>query len=440
MRKPSGVNQIFRNTAVALLLLLLVPYGHTQRVAASEEGSISVMGAAAVENVQPVLDEFYNQTAITAVYTQEGSLSDYLLNCQTAGNCPDVAIIPNIGIMKHLAEKNEILPLETILPDFEPYYADTWRILGSVNGVLVGLPLNATSKSMVWYLPPSLVSVSATPPANWSELLSLADAFVADGQTPFSIGAESGAASGWPLTDIFENILARVAGADTHRMLVDHTLSWTDPKVVLAMQRMTDIIGQDAYIDGGIAAIPITFFMDAFFRVFRVPSYANMHFGATFMVNWFDPSMVPITDYDFFTFPEIDPTYGTPMIGGGDFVILFNDTSDTRSLMQFLASPAGGEVWIAANPGVVSPNSGVDLDLYTNPITRNLADDILNSEEFLFDLDDQLPSELQVYLWGALLDFVENQENIEVILQGIQDKADETQGFMYATYLPAISR
>ncbi len=158
------------------------------------------------------------------------------------------------------------------------------------------------------------------------------------------------------------------------------------------------------------------------------------------MVNWFDPSMVPITDYDFFTFPEIDPTYGTPMIGGGDFVILFNDTSDTRSLMQYLSSTAGGEAWIAANPGAVSPNNGVDLDLYTNPITRNLADDILNSEEFLFDLDDQLPSELQVYIWGALLDFVENQENIEVILQGIQDKANETQGLMYATYLPAISR
>ncbi len=72
-------------------------------------------------------------------------MSDYLINCKTAGNCPDAAIIPNIGIMKQLAKKDEIL-LETILPDFDTNYADTWRILGSVNGVFSWITFAGSSK------------------------------------------------------------------------------------------------------------------------------------------------------------------------------------------------------------------------------------------------------------------------------------------------------
>ena len=42
--------------------------------------------------------------------------------------------------------------------------------------------------------------------------------------TPYSIGA----ADGWTLTDLFENIYLRTAGAEKYDQLTKHEILWTD--------------------------------------------------------------------------------------------------------------------------------------------------------------------------------------------------------------------
>jgi alpha-glucoside transport system substrate-binding protein len=402
---------------------------------------VGIVGSMEEPHLTAVLDDFTNQTGFLTTYEKKADLSNFLLGCATAGNCPDVAIIPNIGVMKQLVDDGMIQPLDPIIPDFDTYYAATWRALGSAKGVLYGLPLAASSKSMVWFGPQNISTIALNTPDTWTDLLGLADQLVTAGDTPFAIGAESGAASGWPLTDIFENILVRVAGPQAHRKLVSRELPWTDPLVHEAMQRFTDVVGEDDYLVGGQAG-PLTInFMDALNMVLGEPPEASMYFGATWAGSVIAPGLDPLIDYDYFEFPQIDPQWGKPIVGGADLVILFNNKPEAQALLNYLATPAAAEILIANAEGLVSPNQGVDLALYANPITEKVAQQISNAENFLYDLDDQLPAELQAYFWSALLDFLQNQGQIAQILQGMEDQALEIQGpLIMKVFLPSLAR
>ena len=401
---------------------------------------VTVVASFEPASIQPVLNAFVDQTHFIAAFRQENNLWDYMLDCTVLGNCPLVAIIPNPGLMKELAQRGALRPLDPVIPSFDTYYAAQWRRLGSVQGTLFGLPVDVASKSMVWYRPQTFAGIGATPPTNWTGLLSLADDFVASGQTPFAIGAESGAASGWPLTDIFENILVRTAGPEVQRRLVNHTIAWTDPAVVTAMQRFTDIIGDDQYVAGGAAGILTTSFFDALYMVFGDPPSANMYFQGSWIQSFIDPGLTPIVDYNYFQFPEINSALGSPIVGAGDLALLMEDSGAAQQLVQFLATPAAAEIWVASSEGRISPNSGVDLAVYTNPITHAVAQELLTAPDFLFDLDDQLPSGLQTYLWEQLMYFVAHQDQIPVVLQRLEQRATQLQGSPYSVFLPLAGR
>lgn len=391
---------------------------------------------------QDVLDAFTIQTGIPTSYTMRSDIRDFLLSCAVTDTCPDVAVVPFLTLVGELAGQGTLVPLDTIIPDFDTYYTTTWRTLSSIGSTLYSLPFRVSGKSIIWYRPEAFESVTATVPLSWTALLDLSDKLVADGQTPFSIGAESGAASGWPLTDWFENILLRVGGPEVHRKLVSHSISWTDPRVVETMQRFTDIVGQEDYQVGGITGTLTTHFADALDFVFASPPSGTMYFEGTWVqgvISDHFPSLIPVDDYNIFTFPEIDPAFGQPLMGSVDFVVLFHDNTDAQSLIQFLATPDAAEIW-AAQGGYLSPNGGVDLNTYPDELGRAQAEQLVGAREFVYDLDDQLPFELQTYVWGAFMDFVAHQDQMMSILQGIEDKATELQGPPYKIFMPALAK
>lgn len=374
-----------------------------------------------------VLDEFTNRTGISITYEQSTNISDRLLNCTASGTCPEVAVLPNPGLMSELVGQGALVPLAPIVTEFDIYYTTTWRSLSSVGGALYGVPLSAAHKSIIWYRPRAFDAISATVPFTWTTMLSLCDDLVANGQTPFAIGADVG----WPLTDWFENILLRVGGPEAHRKLMRHDIPWTHPTVVETMQRFSDIVRRDEHQVGGITGTLTTNLVDAIDLVFGASPSATMYFGASFIQASISPSLTPVTDYNTFIFPEIDPTFGKPLMGGGSLVVLFHDTAQARSLVQFLASPDAAEIWAARGGGFLSPNSGVNLSTYADELSRAHARQLAEASNFVFDLDDQLPFELQTYVWGALRNFVAHQDQMMSILQGIEDKATELQGPPY---------
>ena len=58
-------------------------------------------------------------------------------------------------------------------------------------------------------------------PTTWDELMALQDQIADDGDTPWCIGIESGAATGWPATDWMEEIMLRTTSLENYDKWID---------------------------------------------------------------------------------------------------------------------------------------------------------------------------------------------------------------------------
>ena len=88
-----------------------------------------------------------------------------------------------------------------------------WDELATVDGKVYGIPGRANVKSLVWYSPKAFADKGYEIPTTLDELKALSDKIVADGGTPWCAGIESGVATGWPITDWFEDFMLRINGA-----------------------------------------------------------------------------------------------------------------------------------------------------------------------------------------------------------------------------------
>jgi ABC-type glycerol-3-phosphate transport system substrate-binding protein len=100
--------------------------------------------------------------------------------------------------------------------------------------------------------------------------------------------------------------------------------------------------------------------------------------------------MTPITDFNFFPFPDVN---GSPpsVMGGGDVVVRFTDNPAAVELVKYLASPEAAQIW-AAKGGFSSANKKVDLSVYPDPIAKASTQALVNAQVFRFDMSDQAPA------------------------------------------------
>ena len=106
-----------------------------------------------------------------------------------------------------------------------------WEGLYTVDGEVKALPWRANVKSTVWYSPAAFEEGGYEVPETLEELTALSDQIVADGGTPWCAGIESGVATGWPITDWFEDFMLRINGPEVYDQWVNHEIPFNDPKV-----------------------------------------------------------------------------------------------------------------------------------------------------------------------------------------------------------------
>ena len=169
-----------------------------------------------------------------------------------AGNPPDIAILPNPGLMQQLAQEGKLVPLNSFM-DMDQVtrdYAPAWIDLGSYTGELYAIFYKVSNKATVWYNPQAFAAANYTVPATWDDMITLADRMVADGQTPFSIAAASGPASGWALTDWISEIVLNNCGPDLYDKWIAGEIPWTDACIKQSFE-MFDQIAPDERIRAG---------------------------------------------------------------------------------------------------------------------------------------------------------------------------------------------
>lgn len=377
-----------------------------------------------LEAFEKTLIPFEQDTGIDVVIESVGrDLPAILVTRLAVGNPPDLAAMPNPGQMKEFANQGALVALDGIVDLSESSKA--FIDLAKVDDRVYGLFISADLKSLVWYSPKAFAAKGYEVPTSWPAMIELCNKIVADGGTPWALGMESGAASGWVGTDWVEDIMLRTAGPDLYDKWVSHEISWTHPAVKKAWEYFGQIVQQPNYIYGGAPGALMIFFGDSPNALFTDPPAAYMHRQATFIQSFIltaNPGLVAGEDYDVFPFPPISPIFGNPLLGAGDLISAFNDTAETRALLNYLASAEAQGIWCKAL-GKLAVNKTVDPSIYPDPITVKAAEMLANAEVFRFDGSDLMPAAVGAgTFWSGVLDFVSGIP-LDTVLASIEASA-----------------
>src|SRR5438445_8063771 len=181
------------------------------------------------KNFQAILSAFNDSTGAQATFTSTGDNIGTVLGSRIASNSPpDVAVLPQPGLLHDLAVKGSLKELDSATASLvSQNYAAVWKDLGTVNGKFYGVFYKAANKSTVWYNVKAFGQAGVTPPKSIDDATRVLTTLAASGVKPLSIGG----ADAWTLTDWFENVYLRLAGPDKYEALTKHTIKWTDDSV-----------------------------------------------------------------------------------------------------------------------------------------------------------------------------------------------------------------
>ena len=394
----------------------------------SVKGSISVVGiwtAAEQKNFQRVVDAFNKQYPDVKVkYNPAGDNTPTVLSTAlSGGRPPDIASVGQPGLVKQFEQQGKLKPLEFARQDITNNFSGDIAKLGEIGGKLYSFIPKGANKSTVWYNVQAFKNAGVQPPKTWDEFLKAAKTLKASGTPAYSLAG----ADGWTLTDLFENVYIRQAGADKYDQLSDHKIPWTDPSVKTALKTMADVYGDTSNIVGGTSGALQTDFPTSVSKVFVNPPKAAMTIEGDFVpaVVTGKTSLKPGSGYNVFDFPSVNGSQPT-VVGGGDSVIMFKDTPAGEAFIKFLASPDAGKVWVSSG-GVSSPNKNVPASAYPDPITRATATKLAQAQTFRFDMSDLAPASFGGTPgqgeWKILADFLKNPKDVDGTASALEKAA-----------------
>ena len=368
---------------------------------------------------------FEECTGADIVYEGSREFEAQLLVRIQAGNAPDIAYIPQPGLLRTIVE----LPDSPIVPapdeteaNVDEFFASSWKDYGTVDGEFYAAPLGANMKSFVWYSPTMFADAGYEIPETWDDMGALSDQIVADGVAkPWCAGIESGDATGWPATDWIEDIVLRSAGAEVYDQWYTHEIPFNDPAIVEAFDTADAILRNPDYVNAGIgdvASIATTPWTDGGFPILDGQCY--MHRAANFYQNQWPEGTVVGEDGDVFAFylPPIDAD-NRPVLGGGEFVAAFADRPEVAAFQTFLSSPewANEKAIVTEAGGWVSANSGMDVNNLATDFDR-LAGSVLADTETVirFDASDLMPGEVGAgTFWTGMVDWFTGKDTATVL-------------------------
>ncbi|MEW2359805.1 extracellular solute-binding protein [Spirillospora sp. NPDC029432] len=367
------------------------------------------------KNFREVLKAFEKKTGATVKYASTGENTDAFLGPRLQANQPpDVAILPQPGLMRQYAEKGSLKPLgadvtQTIDQNFSPY----WKELGSADGKTYGVLIKAAYKSIMWYRPQVFADAGVQPPATWADLVKAAGTVRDSGTTPFVLAA--GPQDSWTLTDWFENVYLSQAGPEKYDQLAEHKIKWTDASVGQALETLAEIWGKPDLIAGGTSQATKTKFDASVTEVFGQQKAAMVYGGDFAAANINTTKSKVGTDAKVFAFPKAGNT--APAMLGGDIAVAMKDGKGAQELMKFLASPEAGKTW-AGLGGYLSPNKGVTPDAYADPVAKQLIAQLQAAGDAArYDLSDLTPAAFGATpgegMWEALRGFVQNPSDVK---------------------------
>jgi alpha-glucoside transport system substrate-binding protein len=395
-------------------------------------GTISIIAkwtGAEQDSFMAVLEPFKKANPdVDIQYQGAGDNTAQIVSTAVAGgNPPDVATLPQPGLMKQFAQSGKLKPLTFARAVIAKNYSPDWVKIGSVNGKIYGIFFKASNKSTVWYNVKAFKDAGVTAPKTWPKFLATARTIRASGLPPFSIAASNG----WTLTDLFENIYLRTAGKAKYDLLTAHKIKWTDPSVKAALKVMGAVFASSNMVGGTSGALQTDFPTSVNNALAASPKGA-MVIEADFVPTAItDTSLKAIKDYNEFAFPTIGKSSPATVLAGGDVVVMFKNNPANQALVKYLATPQAATIW-AQRGGYTSANKNVKPSAYGDALNRKTAVALALAKVTRFDMSDQQPAAFGSTVgqgeWKIFQDLVQSPKNVNKVAAALEASAKKAYG------------
>ena len=294
--------------------------GAAQEDVSGEVSVMSTWSGPEQESFQAVIDgftELYPNVEVS--YDSAGdALPTVLSTAVEGGSPPDVAVVPQPGLVQQYVERGALQPLDFAQDTIAENFAESVIEVGTFEDQLYAVLFKASNKSTYWYNVQAFQDAGVEPTEDWEEFLANAETIKASGLPAYSIGG----AEGWTLTDLFENIYLRTAGADMYDQLSRHEIPWTDQSVKDALTEMAKIVGDVDNIVGGTQGALQSDFTTSVSNVFTANPKGAEVIEGDFVPGVVESPLEPETGYNVSVFPSINDSPPS-IVASGDLAVMF---------------------------------------------------------------------------------------------------------------------
>ena len=367
-------------------------------------------------------------TGIDIVWNGSGEFEAQLPVRVAGGTAPDLAVFPQPGFLKAMADTGELLPAPAKVEEsVDANYTPDWKNYGTVDGTFYAAPLGANVKSFVWYSPKTFADNGWDIPTTWPELLELSDEIATTSNVqPWCVGFGSDAATGWVGTDWMEDLMLRFQDGETYDAWVDHTMPFNDPAVAEVLAEAGKIIKNPDYV-GDVPSIATVTFQEGGAGI--VDGSCAMHRQASFiggiLKDNHGATIVTPEETDVeggittFYFPGLSAD-NRPALGGGEFIGAFSDRPEVEAVQHYLTTADYNNTKAALGTWF-SPHLGLDTDNIEDPVNKVAVEILQNATLFRFDASDLMPAEVgQGSFWREMTAWVAEDKDDKAVLDAIE--------------------
>ena len=411
------------------LLVALVGFAATACAGDGEpvdESTVTVFGpyvGADADRFAEVIADFESSTGIDVAYTGSVDFVSDLRQRALGNQQPDVAMVPQPGVVDTLVDDEVLEPLEVdTVRAVREGFGDT-ALEATPWNLRFAVPYRSNVKSLVWYRPDVFAENGWEVPQTLDELNSLAnDIDAGDTMVPWCFSVFAGSSTGWPATVWIEDLVLRRAGVDVYEQWAQGELSWQAREIHDAFEEFRELVVDNERSAGGLRSVLQTEVSSAGDPLFADTPGCAMYKQASFAEDWFPggTTVGPDADVDYFVLPT-EAKDETSLVTAGDAAVAFADRPNVNRFMAFLASADGGRAW-ADEGGFISRRTDVDLDQYYDDADAGVAALLQTRTTARFDASDMLPAAVgSDLLWSQITDWLNGSLNLDDLLASLDE-------------------
>ena len=393
-------------------------------------GTVRISGGitgSEADALQKVFDDWSKDSGVTVQYTGDKGFEGNIVTKVTGGDAPDIAIVPQPGLLKTLVETGEVKAApQSVEDNVDANWSPDWKKYGTFDDTFYAAPMLANIKGYVWYQPAKFKEWGVEVPKTWDDLIALTKTIQEKtGAAPWCAGFESGDASGWPGTDWIEDLVLRQSGADVYDQWVAGDVKFTDPQIADAFTAVGDILLNPSYVNAGfgdVKSINDTAFGDVAAKVAdgscpltHQASFLTANFLTVQTADGKTPEIGPDGDVYAFVLPGYEEGSATIEVGG-EFVAGFSDSEATEKVLDFMSSPEFADARVSEG-GAISANLKADPSKASSEFLTEAMKLLQDPNTTVrFDASDLMPATVgSGSFWKGMVDWIDGKDTATVL-------------------------